>query len=99
MITLDVQESMCIRPTRRMRISCLSGRVWLTCEGDVRDSFLGHGDCAEVESGLTMLTAIEPAVLSIVKCEKHTWLQRIAAALLGALRALRSPAGRTVYRA
>jgi hypothetical protein len=48
--------------TRGLLVSCLSGSLWLTQEGDPRDTVLEAGDNALVErDGLTLLAALSDA--------------------------------------
>jgi DUF2917 family protein len=91
MIALSMQESVRIKPSHGIRIVCLSGVIWFTREGDPRDFFLTHGDCVELESGVTLFTALEPTVLSISECDQPSWPQRILAALHGIARPLQWP--------
>ena len=91
MIALGIEESMRIKPWHGTRIACLSGVVWFTREGDPRDLFLTHGDCVELEPGVTMLTALEPAVLSISERGAPSWPRRIMAALHGTVRLVEWP--------
>ena len=88
MIALSMQESVRIKPSHGIRIACLSGVVWFTREGDPRDFFLTHGNCIELESGVTLFTALEPTILSISEYDRPSWPQRILAALHGIARPL-----------
>ena len=94
MIALGIEESVRIKPSHGTRIACLSGVVWFTREGDPRDFFLTHGDCVELEPGVTMLTALEPTVLSIAERDEPSWPRRIMAALHGTVRLLKWPTKR-----
>jgi DUF2917 family protein len=98
MIALGIEESVRIKPSHGTRISCLSGVIWLTREGDPRDYFLTHGDCIELEPGVTMLTALEPTVLSISEHDGLSWPRRLVAALHRTVRLFRLPekAGRAM---
>jgi len=91
MITLGLQESLRVKPTKGTRIACLSGVIWVTREGDPRDFILAHGDAVEVGSGVTMVTALEPTVLSIVKRDRVSWARPVLRALHAAVLPLRRP--------
>ena len=81
MITLGLEESLRVKPSKGTRIACLSGVIWVTREGDPRDFILAHGEAVEVDSGVTMVTALEPTVISIAKRDRISWSRRIVNAL------------------
>jgi hypothetical protein len=58
--------------TRRLRrgsdlkVTCLSGQVWMTREGDSRDHFLrGEDTCTSREPGLVCVQAMAPSQLRV----------------------------------
>jgi len=91
MITLGSQESLRVKPAAGTRIACLSGVIWVTREGDLRDFILARGDAVEVGSGVTMVTALESTVLSIVKRDRLAWTRRVLRALHAVVLPLRRP--------
>jgi hypothetical protein len=51
-----------LHDARGLLVSCLSGTLWLTQEGDVRDIVLEAGDDALIDrDGLTLLAALSDA--------------------------------------
>jgi DUF2917 family protein len=49
------------------RIVCHSGVLWITQEGDVKDSIVGPGDVFTIRKpGHTVITALEPSTLSVL---------------------------------
>jgi hypothetical protein len=66
MIELQTECSLSLTPKRAAALVCHAGVLWLTREGDVRDLFLARGDRAEIGRGLTLVTALEPSVLSLL---------------------------------
>lgn len=75
MITLDAEHSLRIEPKGATRIACVSGVLWVTCEGDPRDFFLAHGELLEVDHGLTIATALEPAMVSVTRSSLRSRLR------------------------
>ncbi len=63
-ISLDPDQSLRIESHREVEIDCRSGLLWITQPGDPRDLFVAAGQSVRVApSGLTLVTAIQPAVL------------------------------------
>jgi hypothetical protein len=63
-IRLEPEQSLRIESHRVVEIGCLSGLLWITQPGDPRDLFVAAGQSVQVApSGLTLVTAIQPAVL------------------------------------
>jgi Protein of unknown function (DUF2917) len=61
-----------------VEIGCLSGLLWITQPGDPRDLFVAAGQSVRVApSGLTLVTAIELAVLRAGEpgsgCDTPAW--------------------------
>ena len=68
------QASVCLEPRRGMALTdaagvemeCLTGRVWLTMEGDSRDIVLASGAAHTIErNGLTLINASEPSLVHV----------------------------------
>jgi hypothetical protein len=67
MIALQREASLRVEPGSRVEITCLSGVVWVTYEGDTRDFFLAHGESlVPPVRGVTMVTALEPATVRVL---------------------------------
>lgn len=72
MIALEREASLRVEPGSRVEIACLSGVVWVTCEGDTRDFFLAHGESLVPPTrGVTMVTALEPATVRVLDCAEQ----------------------------
>lgn len=57
-----------IRDGRATRVVCESGSLWITQEGDSRDSIISAGESFTIRyQGLTILTALEPSQLTVVE--------------------------------
>jgi Protein of unknown function (DUF2917) len=91
MITLGPQQSLRVEPSNGNLIACHSGVIWVTREGDPRDFILSPGDSVEVGSGVTMVMALEPTVLSIAKRGGVSWPRRMLQALRTRVRPLQRP--------
>lgn len=66
--TLSLQRSGLLRldGARGAAILCRKGRLWITQEGDDRDTFVGPDERYWIGSdGTTLIEALEPAQLSI----------------------------------
>jgi hypothetical protein len=67
MIALERETSLRVEPGTRVEIACLSGVVWITQQGDLRDLFLAPGESLELlPRGRTLLTALEPSLVRVV---------------------------------
>ena len=67
MIALEREASLRVEPGTRVEIVCLSGVVWITQQGDLRDLFLAPGESLELlPRGRTLVTALEPALVRLV---------------------------------
>ena len=77
MIALEREASVRVEPGTRIEISCLSGVLWVTQEGDYRDLFVAPGESLELSPrGATLLTALEPSTLRAVDRKKRRgWLR------------------------
>jgi hypothetical protein len=93
MISLAADRSLRIRAKGGTRIGCQFGLVWLTRAGDLRDLFLARGDYIELAPGpgVIIVTALEPAVISVTQRGSRSWSERLAGHVrtLGALRPMR----------
>jgi len=87
-ITLDSQQSLRIERSGGARVACASGVVWLTREDDPRDFILAHGEMIELVRGLTMVTALEPSVVSVEKTAGGSWWREIGKTLRTGLQRL-----------
>jgi Protein of unknown function (DUF2917) len=67
MITLEVDRSLRIEPGTPIEISCLSGVLWVTQEGDVRDLFVAGGESLTLSArGVGVVTALERSAVRVV---------------------------------
>jgi hypothetical protein len=78
MISLATDRSLRIRAKGGSRIACVSGLVWVTQAGDLRDLFIARGECVELGRGLIIATAVEPAVISVTERRLPSWIERLA---------------------
>lgn len=70
---LSADQSLRIQRSVPVRVTCLSGLLWVTQEGDCRDLFPAAGESIDLEpGGVILITALVPAVLSA--CETGTGL-------------------------
>jgi hypothetical protein len=62
---LPAERSLRIERGSHVCITCLSGLLWVTQEGDLRDLFPVAGDSLELSGdGVVLITALEPSVVS-----------------------------------
>jgi hypothetical protein len=66
MMTLEANRSLSLTRRHGSRLDCHAGLVWVTREGDPNDLFVRAGESASLGRGLTLVTAIEPARVSLV---------------------------------
>jgi hypothetical protein len=66
MTTLEVNCSLAITRRQASRLDCHAGLLWVTREGEPDDLFVRAGESVCLGRGLTLVTAIEPARLSLV---------------------------------
>ena len=92
MIALQPQETLRIRPWRPTRIECASGVLWVTREGDLRDFIVARGESLEVERGVTIALALEPATVRVVRQPFLSWWSGFGELLRVGLRRQRSSA-------
>ena len=63
-ISLEAEQSLRIQSHSHVEVVCLSGLLWVTQPGDVRDLFVAPGEPLRLAaSGLTLVTAMVPSVL------------------------------------
>lgn len=92
MIALQPQETLRIRPWRPTRIECVRGVLWVTREGDLRDFIVGRGESIEVERGVTIALALEPATVRVGRQSSLSWWSGLGELLRVGIRRQRSPA-------
>ncbi len=67
MIALEREGSLRVEPGTRVEITCLTGVLWVTQEGDARDLFLGPGESFKLlPRGVTLVAALEPATVRLL---------------------------------
>src|SRR6266446_2841268 len=65
-ILLPVCRPLAIRNRRGLIVTCRTGRLWITLEGEMRDLFLGPGEILKIqERGFVILEALEPAIITV----------------------------------
>ena len=63
---LDARRMMALTKAQGAEVKVLTGRVWLTTDGDLRDFFLVPGDAHRIaRDGLTIINAFEPSVVHV----------------------------------
>lgn len=91
-VSLAAGEIVSVRDSRRLTITVLEGRVWMTAENDSRDAFPVAGQQLEAPAGeLTVIEALGAAQVRIVA--QPGFVERLADVFLtglayGALRLL-----------
>jgi hypothetical protein len=91
MIALEREATLRVEPGTRVEIACLSGVVWITHAGDVRDLFLAPGESlVSPLRGVTLVTALEPATVRVLDrpAQRHSalqWWSGVAHAVRGLL--------------
>ena len=65
-IRLEPRREISLHDAAGVELTCLTGQVWLTMEGDTRDITLSTGDQHTIErNGLTLVNAIEPSLVHV----------------------------------
>ena len=65
-IALEPEEPLRLQGGTTLEIACLSGVVWITQQGDLRDLFLAPGESIRLElRHLALITALEPAAVKV----------------------------------
>jgi Protein of unknown function (DUF2917) len=77
MIALEREASLRVEPGTRVEIFCVSGVVWVTQRGDLRDLFLAPGESLKLLPGrVTFVTALEPAMVRVLDSGVELGAQR-----------------------
>lgn len=67
MIALERETSLRVEPGTSVEITCLSGVVWVTQEGDSRDLFLARGEWLDLlPRGVALVTALEASTVRVL---------------------------------
>jgi quercetin dioxygenase-like cupin family protein len=65
-VALERLGGLSLKDAAGAAITCLTGRLWITQEGDRRDFVLAPGDSLQIaRGGLTLVSAVEPSRLSV----------------------------------
>jgi hypothetical protein len=77
--TLEAHASLALRDAGGRTIRCVSGSVWLTMEGDLRDVVLAAGESFVVDrDGVTILAAQKRSVVEVSAANQpRTWWERV----------------------
>ena len=80
MYQLERYGGLALSDIRGRVVTCVSGSVWMTMEGDLRDVVLAPGNSFVVDrDGMTLHAAQAPSVVEVVaQNEPRTWRDRIA---------------------
>jgi hypothetical protein len=95
MIFLEAFKAMRIEASFGAHISCRSGVLWVTQEGDLRDLIVAPGESLEVKGGVTVAVALEPTVMSVVEHRTSSWLRDVLGGLRSAARGWRGSRSRS----
>ncbi len=67
-VTLARHSLLAVRDGAGTRIICRSGSLWITQEGDIKDTIVGPTDCFTLrKSGLTLVTALQSSSLTLME--------------------------------
>jgi hypothetical protein len=80
-IALKAEQTLRIKPWSTARIECVTGVLWVTREGDWRDFIVASGEFIEVDGGLTVAVALEPATVRVARRSHWSWLRGVLAPL------------------
>lgn len=65
-IALEARHAMALTDAAGAEVGCLTGQLWLTTDGDLRDIVLTPGDVHSIErGGLTLINALEPSLVHV----------------------------------
>ena len=65
-LALTAGQTATLRDAQGTRIECLSGSLWITQEGDVRDVVLGPGEDLRLDrAGATLVHAFKPSLVLV----------------------------------
>ena len=68
MIALENEASLRVEPGMPVEIACISGVLWVTQEGDVRDLFIASGESLRLAArGVTIVTALESSLVRVIE--------------------------------
>ena len=71
-IALDAHRVLSLTDAAGAEVEVVTGHVWLTTDGDLRDIFLVPGESHSiVRSGLTVINAVEPSVVHVQPPQAH----------------------------
>ena len=73
------RHGLALRDARGCTVTCLSGGIWLTMEGDHRDVVLEPGASFVVDrDGLTLLAAQQPSAVQVsAENQTKSWWERV----------------------
>ncbi len=76
---MDPRDTLALHDAGGRTVTCVSGSIWLTMEGDTRDVVLEPGASFTVDrDGLTLLAAQEPSVVQLsAPNQPRTWWDRV----------------------
>jgi len=67
-----------VRDAKGVRITCLTGVLWITQDNYVKDFIVAAGESHTIDyAGLTLVTALEPTTLSVGEASLPLLLARI----------------------
>jgi hypothetical protein len=67
-------------PEREASVRCVNGAVWITQDGDCRDTVLGPGEGCAIRGGGAIVEAISPASV-VIETRRRSFLSAAAAFL------------------
>ena len=79
-ICLEPRHQMSLSDAAGVEVTGLTGRVWLTMEGDLRDVILSPGNAHMIErDGLTLISASDPSLVHVRlrRAQPAAWKQRL----------------------
>lgn len=86
-IKLTNNQPICARQARGLRVTCTSGVIWITVDGEPGDTYLTAGQTHELHSnGLAIIESIGEGRIRLNKPESLLQLRRLVAAMLSLLR-------------
>ena len=86
-IKLSNNQPICARQARGLRITCTSGVIWITVDGEPGDTYLRAGQTHELRgNGLAIIESIGEGRIRLHKPEAFRQLRRLAATVGNVLR-------------
>jgi hypothetical protein len=65
---LETDQLVAVRDAKGVRVTCLSGALWVTQERSTADVILEAGQCTVIDSpGLTLVMALRPSTLRVTE--------------------------------